>query len=121
MLGRYDGDPAINNNAFETALTIASDNRDDDIVELLAPETQKAILDDLNDLNMDPPRSPLSVDEEALAEHAEDILADDEDQENVFLFNKVKANVDVNVNVNVKGDERCFVYTFCRKRGRTRF
>eukprot|EP00486_Rosalina_sp_Unknown_P013371 CAMPEP_0201579198 /NCGR_PEP_ID=MMETSP0190_2-20130828/26613_1 /ASSEMBLY_ACC=CAM_ASM_000263 /TAXON_ID=37353 /ORGANISM="Rosalina sp." /LENGTH=356 /DNA_ID=CAMNT_0048013345 /DNA_START=25 /DNA_END=1092 /DNA_ORIENTATION=- len=43
LLSKYLADPKIKNKNLETAITIAKDNNDFDIIELLAPETQKII------------------------------------------------------------------------------
>eukprot|EP01083_Nonionella_stella_P026718 73593_1 len=43
LLSKYNADQNITNNNRETPLTIASDNKDEDILELLAPDTQKMI------------------------------------------------------------------------------
>ena len=45
LLSKYLADPNITNRQFDTPLTMATDNGDDDIVELLAPDTQKLIRD----------------------------------------------------------------------------
>ena len=43
LLCKYGADPKITNREFETSIAIASENRDDDIIELLAPDTQRII------------------------------------------------------------------------------
>eukprot|EP00484_Ammonia_sp_Unknown_P020859 CAMPEP_0197027810 /NCGR_PEP_ID=MMETSP1384-20130603/7683_1 /TAXON_ID=29189 /ORGANISM="Ammonia sp." /LENGTH=465 /DNA_ID=CAMNT_0042456723 /DNA_START=20 /DNA_END=1417 /DNA_ORIENTATION=+ len=43
LLCKYDADPSIENNARESPLSIASEFKDDDIIELLSPETQQMI------------------------------------------------------------------------------
>ena len=43
VLSKHRADASIKNKKGETALTIAKDNNDADIIELLAPETQEVI------------------------------------------------------------------------------
>ena len=43
LLTKYKADPNIMNNKYETAITIAADNKDEDIIELLTPEIQEMI------------------------------------------------------------------------------
>ena len=47
LLCKFGDDANVMNHARETALTIVSEHRDADIVELLAPETQLAIHEQL--------------------------------------------------------------------------
>jgi len=92
LLCKYRADPCITNRSFETPLTIAGDNRDDDIQELLAPDTQAIIMDRLasveapdpdeqDHLNM--PSTGLHAGQSSnsamLHELADDILSDDGD------------------------------------------
>lgn len=43
LISKYDADINITNNKHETALTIAASNKDKDIIEALAPETQHLV------------------------------------------------------------------------------
>jgi len=43
LLFKYEADVDITNNQHETALTIAAENKDEDIIELLSPATQQLI------------------------------------------------------------------------------
>ena len=43
LFEKYNADPSIMNINYETAITIAADNHDEDIIELLTPDVQEMI------------------------------------------------------------------------------
>lgn len=91
LLCKYRADPCITNKDFETPLTIAGDNRDDDIQELLAPDTQALIMNrlasveapDPDDVHLNMPSTGLHAGQSSNSaiyhDIANDILSDDGD------------------------------------------
>jgi len=93
LLCKFGGDANVTNNAHETPLSIASDNGDADILELLSPETQQAIHERLaTDINGKQVTMPdmnklPTIDSPTLHASVKDILDDNMDDHEMALMN----------------------------------
>jgi len=87
LLSKYKANPEIKNKKDETALTIATENRDDDILELLSPDTQEIIRQRLGSgdskAGLDLPSTDINKDDttrsEVYHDMADDVLSDDDE------------------------------------------
>eukprot|EP01084_Bolivina_argentea_P156664 273029_1 len=76
LLSKYLADAAITNKAYETPLTVASDNSDADIIELLAPDTLREIRKRISSMGFKHQTSA------AMHSMADDILSDNDEEIN---------------------------------------
>eukprot|EP01084_Bolivina_argentea_P018408 34282_1 len=93
ILSRYGADLYITNNQRETAVSIAMENNDDDIIELLTPETHQLFIDNENS------QTPRSM----MQSFAADILIHVDTDKSIGAINGMTESMTVRIN-NVVDD-----------------